>query len=61
MREEAAVQAVDQVHTTASALLLFLPKVFSRCFSDLEPIGRMLRDMEDMNLAEREKFLFGYS
>lgn len=35
-------------------------KVFTKCYSDLEPIGRRVKDMDDMKRAEREKFMFGY-
>eukprot|EP00088_Acartia_fossae_P039858 TRINITY_DN41493_c0_g1_i1.p1 TRINITY_DN41493_c0_g1~~TRINITY_DN41493_c0_g1_i1.p1 ORF type:complete len:114 (-),score=12.74 TRINITY_DN41493_c0_g1_i1:172-513(-) len=35
-------------------------KVFSKCYQDLEPIGRRAKDAADILRAFEEKFLFGY-
>ena len=35
-------------------------KVFSKCYQDLEPIGRRVRHKEDMIKAEKENYMFGY-
>ena len=41
-----AVKAVDEV--------------FTKCYNDLEPIGRRCWDKESFRLADREKKLMGY-
>jgi inner membrane protease ATP23 len=35
-------------------------KVFDKCYKDLEPIGRRVKNERDMLLAHDEKFLYGY-
>jgi len=35
-------------------------KVFTRCYADLEPIGRRAKNKADLIRAYEEKFLFGY-
>ena len=35
-------------------------RVFPKCYTDLEPIGRRSKHIYDMKQAEREKYLFGY-
>lgn len=35
-------------------------RVFPKCYADLEPFGRRARNAEDMNLAFKERYLFGY-
>ena len=35
-------------------------QVFSKCYADLEPVGRRVRHFGDMKQAEKEKYLFGY-
>jgi len=35
-------------------------KVFSKCYQDLEPIGRRAKHIYDMKQANKEKYLFGY-
>ena len=35
-------------------------KVFDKCYKDLEPIGRRPINSEDIDRANRERFLFGY-
>lgn len=35
-------------------------RVFSRCYADLEPIGRRAMNKHDIERAFNEKFLFGY-
>ena len=34
--------------------------VFSKCYNDLEPIGRRCKDDVDMKRAYKERYLFGY-
>ena len=35
-------------------------RVFNKCYADLEPIGRRVRNRDDMIRAEKEKYIFGY-
>ena len=35
-------------------------KVFDKCYKDLEPIGRRAFEMEDMEKAYQERYLYGY-
>lgn len=37
-----------------------IDKVFDKCYNDLEPIGRRVKNYDDMILAYEEKFLYGY-
>merc|ERR1712098_922760 len=47
VKEEVAGKVVDEV--------------FDKCYADLEPIGRRARNADDIQRAENEKFLFGYT
>jgi len=37
-----------------------IEKVFDKCYNDLEPIGRRVKNLDDMLMANEEKFLYGY-
>jgi len=47
LREEVASRVVDEV--------------FDSCYADMEPIGRRAKNTDDLQKANEEKFLFGYS
>lgn len=60
--KDKAKQSIMAVHkVSAEVAEAAVERVFTKCYNDLEPIGRRIRrNSDDMSKAYAEAFLYGY-